>query len=206
MNNTKNNILESALRLFNEAGVAQVSLRTIATDMGISLGNLTYHFKKREEIIDALYLQLVEKLDQAIQGEINQSNHLQLLFELPSVCLISFYEYRFLMLDFVYINRNHAMIRGHYSKLLEDRAVQFHHIVQELISGQLIREEIIENEYLYLFRNLRIVSDFWLSATMIDKDNKLMKKDIAEGAHQLRSMIFPYLTVKGRDILGEFRN
>ncbi len=206
MNNTKENILESALRLFNEAGVAQVSLRNIAADMGISLGNLTYHFKKREEIIDALYLQLVEKLDQAMQKEINQSNLLQLLFELPSVSLISFYEYRFLMLDFVYISRNHAMIRDHYKKLMEERAVRFENIVQELISGQLIREGVIENEYVYLFKNLRIVSDFWLSATMIDKDNKLMKKDIAEGAHQLRSMIFPYLTAKGRDLLGEFRN
>ncbi|WP_262912303.1 TetR/AcrR family transcriptional regulator [Algoriphagus sp. AGSA1] len=71
--------------------------------------------------------------------------------------------------------------------------MQFEKIIQELISDQLIREEMIENEYVYLFKNLRIVSDFRLSATMIDKENKFMKKDISEGAHQIRSIIFPTL-------------
>jgi len=196
-NKTKDKILKCALRLFNEKGVSQVSLRTISTDMGISLGNLTYHFKKREEIIDALYLALVSKLDNAINKELDVKNQFELLFKIPGITISSFYEYRFLMLDFVYITRNHAMIRKHYQKLMVQREHQFESLLNNLIDAKLLRKEIIENEYKYLFKNLRIVSDFWLSATSIDKNSLIRKKDVLEGSQLLKHMIFPYLTTKG---------
>ncbi|WMN12054.1 TetR/AcrR family transcriptional regulator [Marivirga salinae] len=198
MNKTKDKILKCALSLFNEKGVSQVSLRDISADMEISLGNLTYHFKKREEIIEALYLDLVSKLDHAFEKELLTENSFELLFEIPSVTLSCFYEYRFLMLDFVYINRNHDMIRNHYQKLMKVREHQFESLIQALINAKLIREEIIDNEYKYLFQNLRIVGDFWLSANYIDKNISVKQKDVIEGTQLLNQIIFPYLTAKGQ--------
>ncbi len=197
---TKDKILECALRLFNEKGVSQVSLRDIAADMEISLGNLTYHFKKREEIIEALYLELVSKLDNAYEKEMPVESPFELIFEIPDLTISCFYKYRFLILDFVYIIRNHVMIRNHYQKLLEVREQQFKRLINGLMDAKLIREEIIDNEYKYLFKNLRIISDFWLSATYIDKNNSIEKNDIQEGSQLLKQMIFPYLTEKGRSI------
>ena len=52
--NTRQNILDAARKLFNEYGYNSVSLRDIANDAGISKGNLTYHFSKKEEIMEAL--------------------------------------------------------------------------------------------------------------------------------------------------------
>ena len=51
---TKEWILETACRLFNEHGSQAVSTKRIAKEMGISPGNLYYHFKNKEEIIRAL--------------------------------------------------------------------------------------------------------------------------------------------------------
>lgn len=205
MSKTKNNILNCALRLFNENGVSQVSLRTISTDLNISLGNLTYHFKRREDIIDALYLDLVSQLDNAINKELNAQNQFELLFKIPDVTISLFYEYRFLMLDFVYIIRNQAMIRAHYQKLMEAREAQFEKLLHGLIGAKLMREEIIDNEYKYLFKNLRIVSDFYLSVTSIDRHGSIEKKDTLEGSQLLKHMIFPYLTLKGRSLFLEIK-
>ena len=63
MSETKLKIIKQALLLFNNNGTANVSLRAIAKETGISIGNLQYHFKKREDIIEALYFQLVDKID-----------------------------------------------------------------------------------------------------------------------------------------------
>lgn len=52
--NTRQEILETAKKLFNEHGYNGVSLRDISGAMGISKGNLTYHFSKKEEIMEAL--------------------------------------------------------------------------------------------------------------------------------------------------------
>jgi len=47
---TKTKILSTALELFNNEGEAQVSSVDIASVMGISPGNLYYHYKGKDEI------------------------------------------------------------------------------------------------------------------------------------------------------------
>jgi len=50
----KQEILETARRLFNERGYSGVSMRDIAGVLEISVGNLTYHFSKKEDLIEAI--------------------------------------------------------------------------------------------------------------------------------------------------------
>ena len=52
--NTKLEILRVAKELFNERGYNDVSTQNIADAMGISKGNLNYHFNKKEDIIEAV--------------------------------------------------------------------------------------------------------------------------------------------------------
>ncbi len=51
--NIKNSILETGFHLFSERGYANVSMRDIADALGMSVGNLTYHFRTKEELIEA---------------------------------------------------------------------------------------------------------------------------------------------------------
>ena len=54
---TRQKILDSARELFNVHGYNGVSLQDIAATVGISKGNLTYHFSKKEEIMEELLLE-----------------------------------------------------------------------------------------------------------------------------------------------------
>lgn len=51
---TAQRILEHARRAFNERGVAAVGVREIARDLGLSPGNVSYHFATKEALITAL--------------------------------------------------------------------------------------------------------------------------------------------------------
>jgi len=51
---TRQRILDSTLGLYNDLGEANVSTTLIAAEVGISAGNLHYHFRKKEDIVDAL--------------------------------------------------------------------------------------------------------------------------------------------------------
>ena len=54
---TKDKILATALRLFNERGERNVSTNHIAAELGISPGNLYYHFRNKHEIVFQLFQQ-----------------------------------------------------------------------------------------------------------------------------------------------------
>ena len=58
---TKEKILEAALELFNEHGLANVRLQMIADKTGISVGNLAYHFKNKKAIVQAISSKLYEE-------------------------------------------------------------------------------------------------------------------------------------------------
>ncbi|MCM0080512.1 TetR/AcrR family transcriptional regulator [Geomonas sp. Red32] len=57
---TKARIVETAIELFNERGTKAVTTNHIAAAMGISSGNLYYHFRNKEEIIRAIFAQMHE--------------------------------------------------------------------------------------------------------------------------------------------------
>ncbi|UWD49400.1 TetR/AcrR family transcriptional regulator [Clostridioides difficile] len=51
-NKTKKDIILTACNLFNIHGYNSISMRDIANELGISVGNLTYYFKKKEDLIE----------------------------------------------------------------------------------------------------------------------------------------------------------
>lgn len=51
---TRSNILKAARRLFNEQGFEQVTMRKIASEAGVGVGNVTYYFPRRQDIVVAL--------------------------------------------------------------------------------------------------------------------------------------------------------
>lgn len=65
---TKSRILEKALELFNEEGVAALSAVDIATALGISPGHLYYHFKGRSEIVAALAAEYRTEVDMVLDA------------------------------------------------------------------------------------------------------------------------------------------
>jgi AcrR family transcriptional regulator len=58
MADTKTRILDAALQLFNAEGTANVTTNHIAEALGMSPGNLYYHYRNKAEIVRALFARI----------------------------------------------------------------------------------------------------------------------------------------------------
>ncbi|MBX3508407.1 MAG: TetR/AcrR family transcriptional regulator [Parvibaculum sp.] len=63
---TKDKILTASLRLFNENGYDAVTTARIAEAVGISEGNLWYHFRTKRDLVKAHQLALFEQIDKRL--------------------------------------------------------------------------------------------------------------------------------------------
>ncbi len=107
---TSQRILDVALRLFNEQGETNISTNHIADELEISPGNLYYHFRNKDDIIEHLFQRFEERMDQALAvpdgREITLEDvwlQLHLVFE----CI---WNYRFLYRDIINIlSRNRSL-------------------------------------------------------------------------------------------------
>ena len=68
---TKTKILATALELFNNEGESSISSVDIASVMGISPGNLYYHYKGKDEIIVQLFADFEEEIRLVLSAPIN---------------------------------------------------------------------------------------------------------------------------------------
>jgi len=195
-NNTKSKILATALKLFNDLGLAKVTLRNIATKMGISQGNLCYHFKKREDILEALYHQLVALMDEVVHQAGMSLPTLSSSFQTSKKMMQHFYEYRFFMLDFVQIMRENESIHQHYKALSVLRQQQFLGMFELWTHEGLMRPEEFEGEFDNLYIRSSILGDFWLSSAMIQQE--LTVDLVAKYNHIIFQNMYPYLTPKGK--------
>lgn len=199
MGKTKDKILSTALDLFNSQGMAKVTLRTIAQTIGISQGNLNYHFKRREDIVEALYFEIVEGINEAIANSIKPNNPLEGVFLTTRTIMLTFYKYHFFLLDFVLIMRAHKKIKIHYQKLIKQRETEFLGMIEILIDKGLIRKPLFSDEYNNLFKRFQILSDFWMSSVVVKK-GKVTKASVNEYSETIYQSIFPYLTLKGQEL------
>jgi AcrR family transcriptional regulator len=121
MNKTREKILEAARRLFNKEGYFNVRMRAIAEEEGISVGNLTYHFKKKPEILLALYQGMTGVFDArlAVAPSAEASlKHMQKEIEHSMKVML---DYRFFWLETLYIIKSEAEISEHFKTVYQQR-------------------------------------------------------------------------------------
>jgi AcrR family transcriptional regulator len=216
---TRERILEAARILFNKHGTDEVSTRHIATELGMSHGNLCYHFPRKEDIIEALYKQLAERMNAQVlalqpsstqepkrtsgssrKKTMAQNTQPQMTLESLLVGTVrSFevlYEYKFLMLDFVSIMRKLPSVREHYTELVRIRKQQFSALRAYCIAEGWMKSETASRFDTTMNEAMFIVGDFWMASAEILYEGEESAK-IPYYAKVMEALIVPLLTEKG---------
>ncbi|ALH95113.1 TetR/AcrR family transcriptional regulator [Acinetobacter equi] len=198
---TKERILQLSLQLFNERGERSVTTNHIAAELGMSPGNLYYHFRNKSEIIKELMEQYQrETLDMLALPDDRplDANDKIRYFQVLSSQL---WAYRFLHRDVYHLVENNEDFRKMYPKFSAQVMQQGQKIYKAFVNAGLM--EMTDSEIEALTINLWIVLTNWTNflymSGHITDSNVLEDKWLWQA---LRQMVF----LEGAYLRGESRN
>ncbi|MEM6720303.1 MAG: TetR/AcrR family transcriptional regulator [Bacteroidota bacterium] len=197
MKNIKSKILAEAKKLFNEKGVAHVSIREISREVGISHSNLIYHFKDKNALLTSLHDQILASAIQLNQDISTEENTLKSLFISTLTGFEIIYDFRFFMIDFNLIMRENEELHTQIKAIEQLRFTMYEEKITKMIAEDIMRKEAYAQEYDYLIAQIRVFSDYWVSSSQVYEENPQLR--IKKYARLLLTHFYPYLTEKGKE-------
>ena len=187
---TRDRILEASLALFNARGELNVSTNHIADELEISPGNLYYHFRNKDDIIEQLFARYEERMDNALaapSGRLPELEDIWLQLHLVFECI---WDYRFLYRDLVEILSRNRRMRMRFARILKRADERAHLVMRGLSQAGIMRGSA--DELNAAATNVLVLSTFWLnySAARGDKDEQIA---IRQGIIQVMMLLAPFL-------------
>ncbi len=142
---TKNNILQKAIELFNESGTASVSLNSLAESSGISAGNLQYHYKSKKEIIRAILEEMFKQFD-VIYEQIKEPFTLDTLRQIMRINFDLVWKYRFFYREFAALLRNDKTLANRFRAIQEQRVAEQEMLIKRLAGSGGVRGDLDPEE------------------------------------------------------------
>jgi len=199
---TRDRILYTSLQLFNERGERAVTTNHIAAELGISPGNLYYHFRNKTEIISELLEQyqhdILELLVVPTDRPLTTADKLGYFHALSS----QFWRFRFLHRDIHHLIEASDDLRKRYP--IFSRQVMQHGraIYEGFVAAGLMHATRPEIEALII--NVWIVltnwSNFLFMSGHLSRADHMDERWLKQGLRQMVFLEGPYLTPEGRAV------
>ena len=115
---TRERILETALGLMNTEGDAGATIAAIADAVGISQGNLHYHFRTRTAIFEALLAGFEQAMSELVDGEIPERVSIDDAWMFLQLLIETLDRHRFLVRDLEAIAHRESRLARRVRRLL----------------------------------------------------------------------------------------
>lgn len=200
---TAERILEVTLELFNRFGEPNVSTTLISAELGISPGNLYYHYPAKDELINALfgrYEKALNELLNAADGVRNVEDawlFFHMLFEL-------IWDYRFLYRDLNDLLSKNRKLETHFQFVLKHKTRAVEQVLSGLVRGSSMR--LAQLDATAVATAMVVVLTYWLSYEYVREPRKALEPEhaattLARGAWHVLSLLGPYLEPAAREHL-----
>lgn len=193
---TAERIVEQTLVLFNRFGEPNVSTTVIAAELGISAGNLHYHFPAKETLINALFDQYRAAVEPLLDAgpEVRHVEDAWLFFHMLFERL---WEYRFLYRDLNDLLSKNRHLETHFQQLLDHKARAVQGLLAGLAHGGALRNAG-ERELQPVATAMVVVLTYWLSYEYVRDPRHALEPETAgaallRGAAHVLALVAPYL-------------
>ena len=196
MGKTRQNIIQASIQLFNERGVINVRIRDIADTLGISNGNLTYHYKTKQDLLHSVYRYMIKTLE-----EMSVGNQLMKPGRGELSVVMGYLEYivkfRFFYQDTLEIIRAYPeLAKAHHQQVEQEKAIIKNLLYIAIGKGD-IKPEAFAGLYDSLAHSIWMTLHFWLTQQAIRGEKQY---NLEQGLLSIANLIYPYATENGASI------
>ena len=194
---TRERIVETALRLFNELGEPNVTTTAVADEMNISPGNLYYHFGSKDEIVNEIFAAFEREIRDTLAAPTKRAPtvedawlFLHLVFELV-------WKYRFLYRDLNDLLSRNRLVETHMKEIVAHSV----RVAAQLCRGMVAAGEMQATpaEIDALSGNMVVVATYWLSYEFVRDPRRAPDANaLARGAYHVMAMVAPCLAGQSR--------
>ena len=187
---TRQRILDASLAMFNAQGEPNVTTNHIADELEISPGNLYYHFRNKDDIIEQLFGGYEQRMDAALTAPESRLPGLEDVWLQLHLVFECIWDYRFLYRDLVDILTRNRRLRLRFARILKRADEQAHQVMRGLVQAGVMRASADEVDA--AATNILVIATFWLNyaAARGDKDERA---SIRDGIVQVMMLIAPFL-------------
>jgi AcrR family transcriptional regulator len=197
---TAQRILEVTLTLFNRFGEPNVSTTLISAELGISPGNLYYHYPAKDELINALFNQFEESLNELLNASDNVRDVEDAWFFVHSLFEL-IWNYRFLYRDLNDLLSKNRRLETHFQAVLKNKSRSIKAMLESMNRyGALLMDS---REIEPTSTSMVVVLTYWLSFEYVRDPRKALEPESAQlalmrGAQHVLSLLMPYLEATQR--------
>ena len=192
---TAERILEVTLELFNRFGEPNVSTTLISAELGISPGNLYYHYPAKDELINSLFDRYEKSLNELLNASEDVRDvedawfFMHTLFEL-------IWQYRFLYRDLNDLLSKNRRLETHFQWVLKNKTRSVKALLDSMSRAGAVRIDSREVEA--TATSMVVVLTYWLSFEYVRDPRNALEPGSAQaallrGAHHVLNLLVPYL-------------
>ena len=200
---TRQRIVQTALELFNQQGERQVTTNHIAAHLGISPGNLYYHFRNKQTIVLELFGQYEQLVDQFLQRPQDRVMTVADKAFLLEALLTVLWDYRFLHRDLQHVLAADTELAQRYQRLAQRCLNNAQGIYQGFADAGILRIDALSIEALVL--NSWLILTAWVPfvCSMQKESTDLTPAMLRRAIYQVLMLEREYVSAQARPEVDE---
>lgn len=166
---TRSKILDITLQLLNEKGLSNVKMRDVSKQLNISIGNLTYHYSKWENLIDDIFNQFQSEVNQLYEyfpTDISEIvEYIEKIYEVQI-------RYAFLFSNFYIFFQQFPKYKSVEEEFFLSRMQIMREALDKLIQKNYLYPAGCEHNYDLIVKNTWLILSGWYGFSMIFKNTR----------------------------------
>lgn len=196
---TRDAIIDKAREIINNGGVIDFRIETLAMSLGLSPGNITYHFPRKEDIINAIWEQLKQQNDILLDMMITPLLDIKQLFLVHRSAALK-------SLEFLGVK---SYYNGDVGNLIREAESNRKYV--EIVRNLFFQSYVIlhKNGYIekitdptimeLLFQEQFIILRWWFNKSMLSGNIDKVKEDVDQYVINAIYPLSPYFTESGQN-------